>query len=127
MSGASGKQEDPSTRFRQAALQAAQDPEAAGLPADLMGPIDETDGYKAEALTYPNGCHLCELEIDPETGVVELLRYLVVDEFGRVVNPLLVAGQVHGGVAQGIGQALYERTVYEADSGQLLTGSLMDY
>ena len=59
--------------------------------------------------------------------MVELLRYRVVDDFGRVVNPLLVAGQVHGGVAQGIGQALYERTVYEAESGQLLTGSLMDY
>ena len=107
--------------------QAAQAPEAAGLPAELAGPIDETDRYQATALTYPNGCHLCELEIDPETGVVELLRYRVVDDFGRVVNPLLVAGQVHGGVAQGIGQALYERTVYEAEGGQLLTGSLMDY
>jgi len=107
--------------------QAAQAPEAAGLPAELAGPIDETDRYQATALTYPNGCHLCELEIDPETGAVELLRYRVVDDFGRVVNPMLVAGQVHGGVAQGIGQALYEHTVYEAESGQLLTGSLMDY
>jgi carbon-monoxide dehydrogenase large subunit len=107
--------------------QAAQDPEAAGLPAELAGTIDETDRYEAEALTYPNGCHMCELEIDPETGVVELLRYLVVDDFGRLVNPMLVAGQVHGGVAQGIGQALLERTVYEAEGGQLLTGSLMDY
>jgi carbon-monoxide dehydrogenase large subunit len=117
---------DRRVTFAQVA-QAAQDPAATGLPAELGGPIDETDRYQAEALTYPNGCHLCELEIDPETGVVELLRYLVVDDFGRVVNPLLVAGQVHGGVAQGIGQALYERTVYEAESGQLLTGSLMDY
>jgi carbon-monoxide dehydrogenase large subunit len=117
---------DRRVTFAQVA-QAAQDPAATGLPAELGGPIDETDRYQAEALTYPNGCHLCELEIDPETGVVELLRYLVVDDFGRVVNPLLVAGQVHGGVAQGIGQALYEHTVYEAESGQLLTGSLMDY
>jgi len=76
--------------------------------------------------TYPNGCHLCELEIDPDTGVVKLLRYVVVDDFGLVVNPLLVAGQVHGGAAQGIGQALLEHTVYDGD-GQLLSGSFMDY
>ena len=104
---------------------AALQPEAAGLPAELAGEIDESYRFEGTELTYPNGAHLCELEIDPATGVVRLLRYLVVDDFGKVVNPLLVAGQVHGGVVQGIGQALFERTVY--DDGQLLTGSLLDY
>jgi carbon-monoxide dehydrogenase large subunit len=78
-------------------------------------------------MTYPNGCHICELAVDPETGAVEIRRFLVVDDFGRVINPLLCASQIHGGTAQGIGQALLEHTVYESDSGQLLTGSLMDY
>lgn len=77
--------------------------------------------------TFPNGTHVCELEVDPETGTVELLRYLAVDDVGTVINPLLVDGQVHGGVAQGIGQALAEETVYDPDSGQLLTGTFMDY
>ncbi|MGY8998212.1 MAG: xanthine dehydrogenase family protein molybdopterin-binding subunit, partial [Alphaproteobacteria bacterium] len=77
--------------------------------------------------TFPNGTHVCELEVDPETGTVELLRYLSVDDVGTVINPLLVDGQVHGGVAQGIGQALAEETVYDPDSGQLLTGTFMDY
>jgi carbon-monoxide dehydrogenase large subunit len=77
--------------------------------------------------TFPNGTHVCELEVDPETGTVELLRYLAVDDVGTVINPLLVDGQVHGGVAQGIGQALAEETVYDPDSGQLMTGTFMDY
>jgi len=76
--------------------------------------------------TYPNGSHVCELEVDPDTGMVEILRYSIVDDFGKVMNPLLLAGQVHGGVAQGIGQALHERTVYD-ESGQLLTATLQDY
>ncbi len=76
--------------------------------------------------TYPNGTHICEVEIDPETGVARLQRYTVVDDFGCTLNPLLLEGQVHGGVAQGIGQALMERAVYDAD-GQLLTASFMDY
>ena len=76
--------------------------------------------------TYPNGTHVCELEIDPDTGVVEILRYTVCDDFGMTLNPLLLQGQVHGGVAQGVGQALMEQTVYDA-SGQLLTASFMDY
>ena len=83
--------------------------------------------FKPPASTYPNGCHTCELEVDPETGRVELLAYKVVDDFGRIVNPLLVEGQIHGGVAQGIGQALHEHVFYDPDSGQLLTGSLIDY
>ena len=79
------------------------------------------------SMTYPNGCHICELEVDPESGAVEILKYVVADDFGRVINPLLVSGQVHGGIAQGLGQALLEETVYDPDSGQLLSGSFMDY
>ena len=80
-----------------------------------------------DAPTFPNGCHICEVEIDPETGAVEIAAYTVVDDFGRVVNPLLLAGQVHGGIAQGLGQALMEDAIYDDESGQLLTGSFMDY
>ena len=76
--------------------------------------------------SWPNGCHVCELEIDPETGRVEIVRYTTVDDVGRVINPLIVAGQVHGGIAQAAGQALFEQVVYD-DDGQLLTGSFMDY
>jgi aerobic carbon-monoxide dehydrogenase large subunit len=77
--------------------------------------------------TFPNGCHAAEVEIDPETGVVSLLRYVMVDDYGTLVNPLLTEGQVHGGVAQGIGQALMENVAYDESSGQLLVGSFMDY
>ena len=77
--------------------------------------------------TFPNGCHICEIEIDPETGATTLTRYAVVDDVGRVINPLLLDGQIHGGVVQGIGQALGERIVFDPQSGQLLTGSFMDY
>src|SRR5207247_6971402 len=77
--------------------------------------------------TFPNGTHLAEVEIDPDTGAVQIVNYVVVDDFGATLNPLLLAGQVHGGSVQGIGQALLERTVYDADSGQLLTASLTDY
>ncbi len=89
--------------------------------------IEETWQLDAASMTYPNGCHICELEVDPDSGIVEIQRYVVFDDFGRLVNPLLVAGQVHGGVAQGLGQALLEETVYEDGSGQLLSGSWMDY
>jgi len=106
----------------EAAVAAAAD----DLPEPLKGPVEDKGDYVAEARTYPNGCHLCELEVDAETGKVTLTRYTVADDFGTVVNPLLVLGQVHGGVAQGLGQALLEHTVYDAD-GQLLTGSYMDY
>ena len=97
------------------------------LPAGIEPGLDESFFYRRESNAYPNGCHIAEVEVDPETGVVALLRYTAVDDFGRILNPLLVAGQVHGGVAQGVGQALLERTVYDVDSGQLLSGSLMDY
>jgi carbon-monoxide dehydrogenase large subunit len=83
--------------------------------------------FVPEAATYPNGTHLAEVEIDPETGGLHIVDYIVVDDFGATLNPLLLAGQVHGGVAQGIGQAVMEHTVYESDSGQLLSASLMDY
>ena len=83
--------------------------------------------FKPPANTYPNGCHICELEVDSATGNVTLLSYKVVDDFGRIVNPLLVEGQIHGGVAQGLGQALHEHVIYDPESGQLLSGSLVDY
>jgi len=80
-----------------------------------------------DVFTFPSGCHVAEVEIDPETGAVALLRYTAVDDYGRLINPLLTEGQVQGGVTQGIGQAMVEHTVYDPDSGQLLSGSLMDY
>ena len=76
--------------------------------------------------SFPNGAHIAEVEIDPETGVVSVERYTVVDDFGNLINPMLVEGQVHGGVIQGIGQALSEQTVFD-ENGQLLTASFMDY
>jgi carbon-monoxide dehydrogenase large subunit len=80
-----------------------------------------------KAATFPNGCHVCEVEIDPDTGATRILRFVVVDDFGTVVNPLLLAGQVQGGIGQGVGQALLEDCLYDPESGQLVTGSLMDY
>jgi carbon-monoxide dehydrogenase large subunit len=77
--------------------------------------------------TYPNGTHIAEVEIDPATGETRIINYVVVDDFGATLNPLLLAGQVHGGTAQGIGQALMEHAVYDPDSGQLTSASLMDY
>jgi carbon-monoxide dehydrogenase large subunit len=92
---------------------------------------DESLDTRAENIcdvfTFPSGCHVAEVEVDPETGEVTLERYTAVDDFGRLINPLLTAGQVQGGVTQGIGQALLEHTVYDQQSGQLLSGSLMDY
>jgi carbon-monoxide dehydrogenase large subunit len=89
-------------------------------------------GLDSEALfpptgTYPNGCHICEVEVDSETGQARVLRYTVVDDVGRVINPLLVEGQVHGGIAQGLGQAMLEDCRYDPESGQLLTASFTDY
>ena len=89
--------------------------------------LDSTSTYQSTNSTFPNGAHLCEVEVDPETGVTRILRYTVVDDFGKVINPMIVAGQVHGGIVQGIGQALIENCVYDAETGQLLTGSFMDY
>jgi carbon-monoxide dehydrogenase large subunit len=89
--------------------------------------LDSDGTYMGQAPTFPNGCHICEVEVDPETGKVELVSYRVLDDFGRVINPMLVAGQVHGGIVQGVGQALLEDVVYDAESGQLLTASFSDY
>ena len=89
--------------------------------------LDAAEIAKIAVHTYPNGCHMAEVEIDPDTGSVAVVRYLVVDDVGKVLNPMIVRGQVHGGVAQGVGQAVMERTSYDPTSGQLLSGSLMDY
>lgn len=99
----------------------------ARLPPDMSIGIDETASFAPPGATYPNGCHIVEVEIDRATGVVQVVDYVVVDDFGNVMNPLMVAGQVHGGVAQGLGQALLENCVYDPETGQLLTGSFMDY
>jgi aerobic carbon-monoxide dehydrogenase large subunit len=97
------------------------------LPPGLEPGFAESGHFTPPAPTFPNGCHICEVEIDPETGHTDILRYVVVDDFGVVINPLLLRGQVHGGIAQGVGQAMLERAVYDAESGQLLTGNLTDY
>jgi carbon-monoxide dehydrogenase large subunit len=99
----------------------------AQLPAGLEPGFAESGHFTPPAPTFPNGVHVCEVAVDPETGAVEILRYLVVDDFGVVINPLLLRGQVQGGVAQGIGQAMLEGVVYDPETGQLLTGSLTDY
>ncbi|HEX5509487.1 MAG TPA: xanthine dehydrogenase family protein molybdopterin-binding subunit [Pseudolabrys sp.] len=89
--------------------------------------LNASDKFAPDLPTFPNGTHLAEVEVDPDTGAVTVLNYVVVDDFGVTLNPALLAGQVHGGAVQGIGQALMENTVYDPDSGQLLTASLMDY
>jgi carbon-monoxide dehydrogenase large subunit len=108
-----------------ALAEAARDP--ANLP-DGLSPGLDADAYNdSDVFTFPNGCHAAEIEIDPETGAVTLDRYAAIDDYGRLINPMLTVGQVQGGLAQGIGQALLEHTVYDEGSGQLLSGSLMDY
>ena len=89
--------------------------------------LQATSHFHAKAYNYPCGCHVCEVEIDPHTGALALVRYTAVNDHGVVINPMLLEGQVHGGVAQGVGQALLERTVYDPDTGQLVSGSFMDY
>jgi len=97
-------------------------------PLDVLEPgLEETAFYDPKNFTFPSGCHICEVEIDPDTGVVNVVRFVAADDFGRIVNPMIVEGQVHGGLTQGIGQALYEQCIYDEGSGQLMTGSLMDY
>ena len=95
-----------------------------GATPDLL--ITE-DAFAPTEPTYPNGTHVAEVDVDPGTGAVEIVNYVVVDDFGVTLNPLMLAGQIHGGAVQGIGQALMERTVYDKDSGQLVTATLMDY
>ena len=108
-----------------AVAKAARDP--AKLPAGMQPGLDTTHTRVPPAQTFPNGCHIVEVEIDRSTGAIAIERYTVVDDFGRTINPLLLEGQVHGGIVQGIGQALLEHAVYDRDSGQLLAGSFMDY
>jgi aerobic carbon-monoxide dehydrogenase large subunit len=95
-------------------------------PQGLEPGMEETAFYDPANFTYPAGCYVCEVEVDPDTGMVEIDRFVAVDDFGKVINPMIVEGQVHGGLAQGIGQALTEACVYD-DSGQLLSASYMDY
>ncbi|MDR7034619.1 xanthine dehydrogenase family protein molybdopterin-binding subunit [Mesorhizobium sp. BE184] len=97
-----------------------------GLPNELGVGLHGSGTFSADVPSFPNGCHICEVEIDPETGVVALDRYTVVDDIGFIINPLTSAGQIHGGIVQGVGQALMEDIVYD-ESGQFVTGSLMDY
>jgi carbon-monoxide dehydrogenase large subunit len=96
------------------------------LPEDLAGGLDSTAKFVSPQMTFPNGCHVVEVEIDPETGTVRVVGYAAVDDVGRVAHPVIVEGQIHGGVAQGLGQVLGEHMVYD-DTGQLLTASFMDY
>jgi aerobic carbon-monoxide dehydrogenase large subunit len=96
------------------------------MPEGVPDTLDVDHNTKDTPSTFPNGCHVAEVEIDPDTGVVQIVRYTGVNDFGTIVNPLLVAGQLHGGVAQGIGQALMEEVSYD-ESGQPVTGSFMDY
>jgi aerobic carbon-monoxide dehydrogenase large subunit len=101
--------------------------ELAALPKATPDLLTTQDAFTPPEATYPNGTHIAEVEVDPATGAVDILNYIVVDDFGVTLNPLMLAGQVHGGTVQGVGQALMERAVYDASSGQLVTASLMDY
>lgn len=105
--------------------EAARQPEFS--ESESANGLDTTVFRENAPFTFPGGCHIAEVEVDPETGHVDLLRYTAVDDYGQLVNPMLAEGQVHGGLAQGIGQALGEHVVYDADDGQLLSGSMMDY
>ncbi|MBB3898036.1 xanthine dehydrogenase family protein molybdopterin-binding subunit [Roseococcus suduntuyensis] len=100
--------------------------ESHSLPSEVPSSLDVTHVFDQAPQAYPNGCHVCELEVDPDTGHVTFLNYVAVNDFGVIVNPLLVAGQAHGGIVQGIGQALHERVAY-SEEGQLLSASFMDY
>ncbi len=97
------------------------------IPMDLGVGLEGHGSYASEPGNFPNGCHLCEVEIDPETGTVSVVRYTCIDDLGRVINPMIVEGQIQGALAQGLGQALMEHVIYDKDSGQLVSGSFMDY
>jgi carbon-monoxide dehydrogenase large subunit len=116
---------DKSKSFAEVAL-AAYVPH--NYPLETLEPgLDENAFYDPPNFTFPAGTHICEVEIDPETGSTRIVDFTAVDDFGHVINPMIVEGQVHGGLAQGIGQALMEQCIYDRESGQLLTASLMDY
>ena len=98
------------------------------MPGDDVAPgLAHRATHLCDRYTFPNGCHVAEVEIDPATGEVKLERYVIFDDYGRLLDPRQTLGQVHGGVVQGIGQALFEHAVFDAESGQILSGSLMDY
>ena len=101
--------------------------EIAALGREQGTPLDTFHAWTREHMTFPNGTHVVEVEVDPETGVTRLLRYTAVDDYGVLVNPMVASGQAHGAMAQGIGQALLEKAVYDGESGQLLSGTFMDY
>ena len=94
---------------------------------EIPGGLGVVRDNEMHEIVFPNGCHVCEVEVDPETGAVELVRYAAVDDVGRAINPLIVEGQTHGGIVQGVGQAMCEACVVDPASGQTLTGTLMDY
>jgi aerobic carbon-monoxide dehydrogenase large subunit len=98
------------------------------FPVDVLEPgMEEQAFYDPVNFTYPGGAHIAEVEIDPDSGAVDLVSYVAVDDIGTVINPMIVGGQLHGGIAQGVGQALFENCVYDESSGQMLSGSFMDY
>jgi len=97
------------------------------LPDELRGPMAAVSDVTFTGGGFPFGTHVCEVEVDPDTGAVALVRYSALDDVGRAVNPLILHGQAHGGIAQGVGQALGEECCYDPSSGQLLSGSFMDY
>jgi len=101
--------------------------ERADLPEDLRGPLGAACDETVAEASYPYGAHVCEVEVDPQTGTVALINYAAADDVGRAVNPLIIHGQIHGGIAQGVGQALLEHAHYDPETGQLLAGSFMDY
>jgi carbon-monoxide dehydrogenase large subunit len=101
--------------------------EQVDLPEELHGPLEGQSEIYEPTPAFGNGCHVCEVEIDPDTGVVDIVRYTAVDDVGRAINPLLIDGQTHGGIAQGAGQALMEKIHYDLETGQLLSGTFMDY
>jgi aerobic carbon-monoxide dehydrogenase large subunit len=115
---------DRRTTLLEAAAQAFN---AQKLPPGMEAGLHERAAFSPIGATFPNGCHACEVEIDPETGTVEILRYVVVDDVGTVMNPMLLKGQIHGGIAQGIGQIGMEDIVWDSETGQQLSGSFMDY
>jgi carbon-monoxide dehydrogenase large subunit len=106
------------------AAAAERDP---SLPEALRGPLAGIGDVVSKVSSFPHGWHVAEVEIDPETGAIELARYTAIDDVGRAVNPMIIHGQTHGGIAQGMGQALMEHCVYDPESGQALAGSFMDY
>jgi carbon-monoxide dehydrogenase large subunit len=118
--------DDPDRSIDLLALaRAARDP--ANVPEGISPGLDTYVWNLLDVITFPNGCHIAEVEVDPETGQLTLERYTAVDDFGTIINPMLTVGQIQGGVAQGIGQAMLEHTVYDPETGQLLSGSFMDY